>query len=454
MGWLASWWKRWARRRPSSSVAEAAATTAQTAAAATLAPAVVAPAPALTPGTPGPDTLQDASTSQWAGTEALVAAGATLLRRPLLQRDGRVAGFEGNVPPSSELAQVITSHLISAGTRLTLLPWRFDRLPAVAPHQARCDGLMLVLPDAPFHDAAAQTLMSGWRAMGMKIGCVDRPRTGADFVRLNAKDQDLSQIRQQIQACRQVAPATQIVVTDLRNLDDLEQVLLAGATWACGFFDRVEKADSDNPLPPQVGVLSRLIQMLMREATVQEMGDALRSDVSLTYRMIRHLNSPLLGMTRQVESVDQALMILGRQLLYRWLTSMMLVAAQGRASSLALQEIALARAQFMETLAARRDWPAPALFTTGLLSLLDVMLQQPMDKVLETMGLPDNAVLALKDRSGPWVPLLHLARALEAGDSELAETLAADFGGLEVVNQAMNEAYRWAEEAAKSLQSD
>ena len=50
-----------------------------------------------------------------------------------------------------------------------------------------------------------------------------------------------------------------------------------------------------------------------------------------------------------------------------------------------------------------------------LLSLLDVMMQQPMEKVLESIGLTEESRDALLHRSGPWHELLELARCLETG---------------------------------------
>jgi EAL and modified HD-GYP domain-containing signal transduction protein len=151
-----------------------------------------------------------------------------------------------------------------------------------------------------------------------------------------------------------------------------------------------------------------------------------------------------------VDSVDQALQILGRQALFRWLTILLVASTQGRSTSIALQEIALARAHFMESLAAEVWAPSATLYTIGLLSLLDVMMQQPMQELLQPLGLSEEAQAALVHRSGPWHDLLELARSLETGQVQSARELSRDIGGLAAAQAAMDSA--WQASAAMSAE--
>jgi EAL and modified HD-GYP domain-containing signal transduction protein len=159
----------------------------------------------------------------------------------------------------------------------------------------------------------------------------------------------------------------------------------------------------------------------------------------------------LLGLSSKVEATDQAVMLLGRDALYRWLAMLLLAGARGRSTSRALQEVALARARLLELLAPAIGAPPPALFTTGMLSLLDTMLGMPMAVALEPLHLAEPARLALLEREGPWYPLLELAQALERSDFPRAQALAAPLGGLERATAAADDAWRWASAAAADL---
>jgi EAL and modified HD-GYP domain-containing signal transduction protein len=113
--------------------------------------------------------------------------------------------------------------------------------------------------------------------------------------------------------------------------------------------------------------------------------------------------------------------------------------------------VALARARLLELLAPAVGGPPSALFTTGMLSLLDTMLGVPLAVALEPLHLAAPAREALLEQAGPWYPLLALARALERNDLPRAHALAASLGGIATVTSAADEAWRWASAAAAEL---
>jgi EAL and modified HD-GYP domain-containing signal transduction protein len=138
-------------------------------------------------------------------------------------------------------------------------------------------------------------------------------------------------------------------------------------------------------------------------------------------------------------------LILGRSELYRWLSVLLLAAVSGRRSSRALQEISLARARMLELLARECGTEPPdALFTVGLLSLLNVMLEVPMSQALQPLRLSESAHNALLDHSGPWHAMLTLSEALERHDLDGVDSVAAQFGGTERVMALSDSAWRWA----------
>ncbi|MFY7942600.1 MAG: hypothetical protein ACOVOX_16985, partial [Burkholderiaceae bacterium] len=112
------------------------------------------------------------------------------------------------------------------------------------------------------------------------------------------------------------------------------------------------------------------------------------------------------------------------------------------------QEIALARARLLEGLAERRadavNHPPAALFTVGLLSLLNVLLQQPLEDVLQPLRLSDAARQALLHQDGPWAPYLQLANDLERHDMASATVNAVAFGGVAQVLEVSDAAWSWA----------
>jgi EAL and modified HD-GYP domain-containing signal transduction protein len=267
-----------------------------------------------------------------------------------------------------------------------------------------------------------------------------------DFTVVGMDDGALEPLIATISELRKAGASDAIIATGLPDVDAIERALAAGATLASGSFNTQVAAPRQRTLNGDVLRIIGLLNAVRDEH--QPLGDLtrdLRGDVGLCYRLLRHVNSPAMGLTRSVESIDQAVLILGRSELYRWLSVLLLAAVSGRPSSRALQQVSLARARMLELLARECGTEPPdTLFTVGLLSLLNVMLEMPMSQALQPLRLSEPAHNALLDRSGPWHAMLTLSEALERHDLDAATAAAANFGGIERVSQLSDDAWRWA----------
>lgn len=421
---------------------------------------------------PATASAHDAGTQGLALLSGLGRAATAGLRRPLLDGKGALAGFEHAVPGRVDAGQstdvravtpmaaedaawllgsMATS--VAAGRRaLAVMPSAALEIPEV--RQQASAGMMLALSDAPFGDPARQDLLADLRRRGAVLGTPGVPRAGASFVVFDATGLDRQALLNRAEACRIAAPGSGVMATGIGSLDDLEAALHGGFQMAAGLFDSATLRPEGATMTPEVSRIVRLLQLVMENADTSVLARAIRGDVSLTYRLLRQANSPLLGLRRTIESVEQAVQMLGRQTLYRMLTVLLVVGCDGRPTSLALQEIALARARMMEQLAPAVGGPREALFTTGLLSLVDVMMQMPMAQALAPLSLPDPARTALIDGSGPWRVLIDLARSLETGQMALAEELAKPLGGLDAVQATMLEAWGWAAELIRTIKTE
>lgn len=386
-------------------------------------------------------------------------------RRPLVAAGGEVAGFEfelalagqdrwrSTADPVAQAAHAIA--LLSSmrstveGGRIALagLPAALLARPAVAAQAAR--GTMLVITDgAEPADAAAAGAPAGLRAQGVRVGVpvADVGRHKAfDFILLPAAALGIEALLAMVRQCQAAHPGVMLVATGFASIDDLEQALQAGVALVAGHVDAMRATGEKRPLQT---AMQRICQLLNRVVTDQDaalIAQDISADVPLSYRMLRYVNSPAVGLSRAVESIEQAVMVLGRNELYRWLSVLLLSNANGRKASRALQEISLARARLLETLARERGVAPPdALFTVGLLSLLDVMLQTPLADALAPLHLGDAARQALLEQRGEWHEYLALAIDLERHDLGAAAVRAGPFGGLDHVLGCSEQAWRWA----------
>lgn len=205
-------------------------------------------------------------------------------------------------------------------------------------------------------------------------------------------------------------------------------------------------------LDPGVVQVMELLNLTREEAPPANLEAAFKRNAALTYRLLRYINSPANGLDHAVESIGQALVWLGHDPLYRWLTLLLYSAGEGDGRNRALLKNALVRARFMENLGTVRVDPAlrGGLFIVGVLSHLDALLNLPMAQALAPLRLADTARAALLRNEGPYAVYLRLARACERFDQSVVKTLAGAEGMTdETVNLAHIEALIWSESLEK-----
>lgn len=203
---------------------------------------------------------------------------------------------------------------------------------------------------------------------------------------------------------------------------------------------------------PHKTQLLNLLHLVQGDAGNTEIAAAMKLDPVLSFRILRYLNSPALALTRQIESLEQALIILGRERLSRWLAVLLFSVREPQISDWLLVENALTRGRLMEVLGAQ-TMPGQAhdpLFLTGIFSCLDRLLHRSLPEILATMPIAEDIREALLEKRGPYAPLLAVAEASEAVAQEGmgAAALAAGVDS-DTVNRGLLAATAWASEVTE-----
>lgn len=197
---------------------------------------------------------------------------------------------------------------------------------------------------------------------------------------------------------------------------------------------------------PAQTIILQLMQMVQKNEDIPKIESVLKRDPALSYKLLRFINSAGFGATREIQSLRQAITMMGYAPMYRWLT-LLLATASTSGYSPVLMETAVIRGRLTELLGIKvlKRGEGENLFVAGMFSLLDRLLGLPMQEVLDTIQLPDDVVEALLTRGGKYGPFLALAEACEL-DSNLVASLAKS---LEIdpvdVNKAHLSALAWAQ---------
>ncbi len=182
-----------------------------------------------------------------------------------------------------------------------------------------------------------------------------------------------------------------------------------------------------------------------------ELASIISRDVSLSYRLLRVVNSAAFGLRHQVTSIKHALVIMGLNEVRRWIAVLAVTGLSGEKSG-ALAEAAILRARMAELLApsvglAKR---ASELFLTGLLSLMDALLDRPMSEVVDLLPLTEDTRAALLGEAGTFLPVLQLVAAYESAQWEEVEAMASTLGlRTAFLPEAYTDSLAWADELVR-----
>ena len=205
-------------------------------------------------------------------------------------------------------------------------------------------------------------------------------------------------------------------------------------------FSRPETLTKTDVAIGQLAIM-RLLNLLGNDATTDSaLEAAFQTDLALCYKLLRMVNAAAVG-GRGISSIQHAVRLVGRQTLHRWL-AVILVASLGSQSDVSheMALTAMTRGRMCELVVAnaRRPTDAGSAFIVGLLSLLDVLLEVPMEKILERIELSDDIRGALVARGGPLAHPLRLVEEYERANWSAAQELAAQAN---VASDALPEMY-------------
>jgi EAL and modified HD-GYP domain-containing signal transduction protein len=195
-----------------------------------------------------------------------------------------------------------------------------------------------------------------------------------------------------------------------------------------------------------LGSLRTLSELSGGDVSFEDLERIIGSDVGLSLKLLRYVNSAFFALPRTVGSVHEALALLGARTVRRWATVMAVSAIPDVPDALVAQ--GLRRARMCEVLAGSAlPEERETLFTIGLFSVADALLDAPMAEVLDTLPFTEEIQAALLRRDGPKGELLSAVIAYERGEFS---TLAPGGTGVSLAG-AYRAALEWADQTTNDL---
>ena len=379
--------------------------------------------------------------------ESVHGHSSFICREAILDRNERIAGYEFTLGQGVQARMLEKSALVrrvydevmldnlaplgvssllgerSAFIRLSVESLKIPQLEALASPNTV---IMITLrPIAEVDLAEMRANLAHIKALGFKQGwSINQPRpdyaeflSKADFIEIDPAALDGIQLKKMISDFRAANGEQKLIASKLQTADDFKYCFERRFDYFMGPF--VSSRENWHPAKSEVNHLQvfQALEMIQSGAEFDAIADCLRTDPILTFKLLRYINSPGIGLLQKIDDIRQALMLLGRDRFYRWLSLLLFDSKKPGYHENVLTEQALTRARFMEMLAGKGRVPANAdqMFLTGLFSLINVMLAQPFEDVLKQVALPQAVASALRGESSAMHDALALAITIESG---------------------------------------
>jgi len=190
------------------------------------------------------------------------------------------------------------------------------------------------------------------------------------------------------------------------------------------------------------------------EVDFSQLAETIQADASLSFRLLSYINSAGFGLRQKVQSIQQAISLLGWRKMKNWLRVVLLNDVNQSPHAPELMLLAAQRGKFLEKIGKAYDYwgfDPESLHMLGIFSLLDVMLGTPMNEITAHLPLNDKLKNALdREPNNEYLPLLTLSQLLEEGRWEEARQMIQQLNLDErIVKSAFQQAVAWADEMSR-----
>ncbi len=268
----------------------------------------------------------------------------------------------------------------------------------------------------------------------------------AAFIKFDMTQLDPQQLASGVKQAKLLTTA-QLIAEKVETAEQFELAKGLGCSLFQGYWFAKPVLVHGQAIRPSQAVIIQLINLVRQQASTKDLEEVFKRDPTLSYNLLRFINSAGFGMSCEVTSFSHAVMLLGLKKLFRW-AALLMTTSQVSGGSPAVGHAAILRGRLMELLATEMlpQDECDNAFVVGIFSLLDTMTGLPLAQALAPISLPQTVTDALLHGTGLLAPFLALTLACEsADDAAFAEmTNELQLTGHQV-NLAHLQALDWAE---------
>lgn len=271
-----------------------------------------------------------------------------------------------------------------------------------------------------------------------------------DYVKVDYIAADVDE-RRRIEKFIHTYPHIRMVAEKIETEAQFKEAKEMGYDLFQGYFFAKPEIIKGTEIPPDLNQHMLIINKLNDDnADVNEIADLILHDISLTYKLLRVINTMNFGVPKKVTSVKQAVVLIGLQELKKWLRILMLHSIGERSTSgrvKALVAFSLTRARLCELVAKRTGKEnSDEYFFIGMFSLLDAIMKKSWDDILPLIPFTEEVAETLRGTRTDMKEYLELAIAVERFDWQKIRKIGKRLGVSEAELSAFSyEAIKWSQ---------
>jgi len=246
-----------------------------------------------------------------------------------------------------------------------------------------------------------------------------------------------------METVKTLAKVKKIVLSEVNDMETFEKLVGIPNTHYSGlFFNQPITKGVSKISPLKINALTLLKRINEEDFDLGDIADTVGQDPFLSISLLRFINTI---MPKEIESLRTAVTILGQKEVKRWATAAISIRlADDRPNE--ITKLSLIRARFAENLAKAFDLAifSQSLFMLGLFSLIDVILELPMEKAADQIAVDEQVKEALVEKEGNYYKVLQFIHAYEHADwDEIAILMVKYDLQLDDVTNAFVDALVW-----------
>ena len=231
-----------------------------------------------------------------------------------------------------------------------------------------------------------------------------------------------------------------LLAEKVETQEEFDRCKELGFDYYQGYFFSKPQIIKGQSLPAnKIAIMKLLAKLQDNESNTEELAQIISQDVTMSVRVLRYINSAQFGFSKEVDSIQQAIMMLGRTTIRNLANLVTMSQIEDKPHELLI--ISMIRARMAENIAQLINEDKEISFTTGLFSIIDTLMNQDMKLLIEGLPLTENIRVALIRREGELGKILNCVLAYESGDWKNANHDKLD---INVIRECYLEALQWA----------